>query len=155
MARIKLQVKGFDDMLAEIQRAGGNIDAAAINCMEKSVAILEDNLKKEAQASGAETTTVMHSVTVNGNRIAAETGWQLGNYDSANPSEGYRAMFVEFGTGKSSARSKGKDRQTAAGLNRGSTAPRPFMAKARKKSGKAIRDIQQETLQNIAKGLID
>lgn len=153
MARIKLQVKGFEDMLAAVQRAGGDIDKAAHTCMERSVRVLESNLIKEAQASGAETSEVFHQVTAKSNRISAETGWKLGSYDSNNPSEGYRAMFAEFGTGKYSARGKGKDRETAAGYNRGSTEPRPFMAKARKKSAKPIRELQQETLQNIVKEL--
>lgn len=153
MARIKLQVKGFEDMLAAVQRAGGDIDKAARDCMEKSVQILESNLIKEAQASGASTSEVFHDVTASGNRVTAETGWRLGDYDSNNPSEGYKAMFTEFGTGKHSARGKGNDRHTAAGYNRGSTAPRPFMDQARKKSAKPIRAIQQETLQNIVKEL--
>lgn len=153
MARIKLQLKGFEDMLEQIQRAGGDIDKAARDCMEKSVQILESNLKKEAQSSGADTTTVFREVTQNGNRISAETGWKLGDYNSSNPSEGYEAMFIEFGTGRYSKRGKGRDRQTAAGYNRGSTEPRPFIAKARKKSKKAIHAIQQETLQDITKEL--
>lgn len=155
MARIKLRINGFEDMLAAVQRAQGDADKAARVCMEKSVSILESNLIREAQASGADTTEVFHQVTAEGNRVSAETGWRLGGYDSNNPSEGYRAMFTEFGTGKHSARGKGKDRQTEAGHNRGSTAPRPFMEKARKKSAKPIRAIQQETLQNIVRELID
>ncbi len=150
---MRLQVKGFDEMLERVKRAGGNVDAAARQCMEQSVRVLESNLKKEAEASGAPTSTVSHSVTSNGNRISGETGWKLGEYDSSNPSEGYEAMFTEFGTGRYSARGKGKDRQTAAGHNRGSTEPRPFMAAARKKSAKPIRAIQEETLQNIVKEL--
>ena len=153
MAKMRMQVKGFDEMLAAVQRAGGDVDKAARLCMERSVQVLESNLKKEAEASGAATSAVTHSVKQSGNRISAETGWQLGNYDSDNPSEGYQAMFTEFGTGRHSARSKGKDRETAAGYNRGSTEPRPFMAKARKKSVKPIRAIQEETLQNITKEL--
>lgn len=153
MARMRLKVKGFDEMLERVQRAGGDVDRAARACVEKSVRVLESNLKKEAAESGAPTSTVGHSVTVSGNRISGETGWKLGNYDSSNPSEGYEAMFREFGTGKHSDRSKGRDRKTAAGYNRGSTEPRPFMAKARKKSVKPIRAIQEETLQNIVKEL--
>ena len=153
MARMRLQLKGFDEMLETIQKAGGDVDKAAKRCAERSVEVLESNLIKQAQESGAETSTVTHSVKVDGNRITAETGWKLGEYDSANPSEGYEAMFVEFGTGKHSARSKGKNRKKRAGYNRGSTQPRPFMAKARKKSAKAIRTIQQETLQDIVKEL--
>ncbi len=153
MAKMRLQVKGFDDLLERVKRAGGDIDSAARECMEKSVRVLESNLKREAEASGAPTSTVSHSVTSNGNRISGETGWKLGEYDSSNPSEGYEAMFREFGTGKHSARGKGKDRETAAGHNRGSTEPRPFMEQARKKSVKPIRALQEETLQNIIKEL--
>jgi len=153
MARVKLQVKGLEEMLDAVRRAGGDIDKAARQCMEQSVRVLESNLIKEAQASGASTSEVFHQVTASGNRISGETGWHLGSYDSNNPSEGYEAMFVEFGTGKHSARGKGKDRQTAAGYNRGSTEPRPFIDKARKKSAKQIRAIQQETLQSIVKEL--
>lgn len=152
-SRLTLALKGFDDVLEKIQAAGGDVDSAARSCMDQSIKVLESNLIKEAQASGAETTTVFHAVSVDGNRVSAETGWKLGEYNSANPSEGYEAMFVEFGTGKYSARGKGKDRQTAAGYNRGSTAPRPFISKARQKSAKQIRAIQQETLQNIVKEL--
>lgn len=153
MAKMRLKVNGFDEMLERVQRAGGNVDKAARECMEKSVRVLESNLKSEAEASGAPTSTVSHSVTSSGNIVSGETGWKLGEYDSNNPSEGYQAMFREFGTGKHSARSKGKDRETAAGQNRGSTEPRPFLAKARKKSVKPIRAIQEETLQNIVKEL--
>ena len=153
MARMRMKVSGFDEMLDAIRRAGGDVDKAVKVCMEESVQILEGNLIKAAEASGAETSTVSHKVTSEGNRVAAETGWELGAYDSANPSEGYRAMFVEFGTGKSSQRGKGKDRETQAGHNRGSTEPRPFMDKARKKSVKAIRAVQQEALQDIVKEL--
>ena len=152
-SRIKLTTKGFEEMLEAVEKAGGNVDKAARQCAEKSVVILESNLIREAQASGAETSTVSHSVTAKGNIITAETGWELGSYDSSNPSEGYKAMFVEFGTGRHSARGKGKDRETAAGHNRGSTAPRPFLAQARKKSAKQIHAIQRETLQNIVKEL--
>lgn len=153
MAKIKLQIGGFDKMLERIQKAGGDIDAAARQCMEESLQVLERNLKKEAEASGAGTSTITHTVTANGNRISGETGWKLGEYDSNNPSEGYDAMFREFGTGKHSKRSKGKDRQTAAGHNRGSTEPRPFMERARTESVKPVRAIQRKTLQKIVKEL--
>lgn len=153
MAKIKLQFGGFDRMLERVQKAGGDIDAAARQCMEESLQVLESNLKSEAAASGAGTSTIRHTVTVNGNRISGETGWELGTYDSSNPSEGYDAMFREFGTGKHSKRGRGKDRQTAAGHNRGSTEPRPFMEKARMESVKPVRAIQRKTLQKIVKEL--
>ena len=153
MAKIRLQLKGFDEMLEKLQKAGGDIDKAARVCMEKSVSVLEEYLIDEAAESGAETSEIFHQVTVNGNRVTGETGWKLGNYDSNNPSEGYRAMFTEFGTGRHSARGRGKDRETAAGHNRGSTEPRPFMAQARKRAVKPVRTIQRETLQNIIKEL--
>lgn len=153
MARIKLQLDGFEDMLARVQKANGDIDKAARDCMEKSAQILESNLRREAAAAGAETSEIVREVTSSKLKVKAEVGWKLGSYDSDNPSQGYRAMFVEFGTGKHSGRSAGKDRQTAAGANRGSTAPRPFMAAARKKSKKPIHAVQEETLHNIVKEL--
>ena len=153
MARMRLQVKGFEDMLARVQKANGDIDKAARECMEKSARILESNLRREAEASGAETSEIVRTVESSKLKIKAEVGWKLGEYDSNNPSQGYRAMFREFGTGKHSGRSAGKDRQTAAGYNRGSTEPRPFMATARKKSKKPIHAVQAETLHNIVKEL--
>ena len=153
MAKMRLKIGGFDKMLERVQKAGGNVDAVARECMEQSLQVLERNLKKEAEASGAQTSTVTHTVTANGNRISGETGWKLGAYDSSNPSEGYDAMFREFGTGKHSKRGKGKDRETAAGYNRGSTEPRPFMEKARAESVKPVRAIQRKTLQKIVKEL--
>lgn len=150
---MRLQVKGFEDMLARVQKANGDIDKAARECMEKSARILESNLRREAEASGAETSEIVRTVTSSKLKVNAEVGWKLGSYDSNNPSQGYKAMFVEFGTGKHSGRSAGKDRQTKAGANRGSTEPHPFMHNARKKSKKPIHAVQAETLHNIVKEL--
>lgn len=151
MSKITLNIDGFDELLAAVKRAQGNVEKAAEECARRSARVLESNLKREAEASGADTSEVRTEIKHDALKLRANVGWKLGSYDSKNPSQGYRAMFVEYGTGKFSDRGKGKDRQTAAGYNRGSTLPHPFMNNARKKSEKPIHAIQEEMLQNIAK----
>lgn len=151
MAKITLNVDGFDELLAAVKRAQGNVEKAADECVKRSARVLEGNLKSEAEASGADASEVKTDIKHDALKLRAEVGWKLGTYDSDNPSQGYRAMFVEYGTGKFSDRGKGKDRETKAGANRGSTLPHPFMNNARKKSEKPIHAIQEDMLKNIAK----
>ena len=151
MAKITLNLDGFDDLLAAVKRAQGSVEKAARECAERSARVLESNLKSEAEASGSDASEVKADIKQDALKFRVEVGWKLGDYNAENPSQGYRAMFVEYGTGKFSERGKGKDRETAAGANRGSTLPSPFMNDARKKSEKSIHAIQEDMLKNIAK----
>ena len=48
---IRLKLNGFEDLLEQIEKAGGTIDGAAKQCLQKSANIMHDELKKQMQAA--------------------------------------------------------------------------------------------------------
>ena len=158
MARIKLQPKGFDDLLEQIQKAGGDVNQAAEKCIRESAQIMHDELKAEAQSSGMDGGLVARmpqpEITVNGNRYTAKVGYKMDNYDPSNPSDGYKAAFWNFGTPN---RQTSDDKQrvringswVTLGRSRGAIAEHGYIAKAKAAAAPKIKKAQKATLKEI------
>lgn len=158
MARIKLQLNGFDDLLEQIQKAGGDVNQAAEQCIRESANIMHDELKAAAQSSGMDGGLVARmpqpEITVSGNRYTAKVGYKMGNYDPDNPSDGFKAAFWNFGTpnrqtsdDKQHVRINGK--WVTLGRSRGAIAEHGYIAKAKKAAAPKIKKAQKATLQEI------
>lgn len=134
-----LQLKGFDDLLEQIQKAGGSIDQAAGSCLRQSAQIMQQELQAQMQATGVDSGLINSmpppQITVKGNRYSAAVGYKKGAFDPQNPSDGYKAVFLNYGT----------PRRT----KHGKVAPRGFIQAAKKKARPQIKKAQQETLQKI------
>ena len=134
-----LQLKGFDDLLEKIQKAGGSIDRAADSCLRQSAQIMQSELKAQMQASGVDSALINAmpppQITVEGNRFEAAVGYNKGNYDPRNPSDGYKVIFLNYGT----------PRRTM----HGKVAARGFIAAAKKKARPQIKKAQRATLEKI------
>ena len=134
-----LQLKGFDDLLEQIQKAGGSIDAAASSCLRQSAQIMHAELKTQMQAAGVDSGLINAmpppQITVDGNRYSAAVGYKKGNFDPRNPSDGYKVVFLNYGT----------PRRTM----HGKVAARGFIKKAKKKARPQIKKAQRETLEKI------
>ena len=99
---ISLKLKGFDKLLEEIQRANGDIKAATEQAMNKSVAVVEKELHQHCDAAGVPS-SISSAIRADraqwrGNVCEAEVGWKLGAYDPKNPSQGHKAIFLNYGT---------------------------------------------------------
>ncbi len=134
-----LQLKGFDDLLEQIQKAGGSIDAAADSCLRQSANIMQTELQAQMQAAGVDSDLIdsmpQPQITVNGNRYSAAVGYKKGDYDPSNPSDGYKVVFLNYGTPRRTMHGKVK--------------ARGFIEKAKKKARPRIKAAQQETLEEI------
>lgn len=134
-----LQLKGFDDILEQIQKAGGSIDAAADSCLRQSAQIMQQELQQQMQAAGVDSGLVGSmpppQITVKGNRYSAAVGYKKGDYDPRNPSDGYKVVFLNYGT----------PRRTM----HGKVEARGFIEKAKNKARPKIKRAQQETLDII------
>lgn len=139
---IKLQLGGFDDLLKKIEQAGGSIDSAAETCLKNSASIMEDELKAQMNKADVDSGLInrMPAPTIekDGNRITARVGYKKGAYNPQNPSDGYEAVFINYGTPKR------KKSQIKA---------RGFIAKAKKKARPQIKKQQEKTLNDILRGL--
>lgn len=134
-----LQLNGFEDLLEQIQKAGGSIDRAADSCLRQSAQIMQNELKAQMQAAGVDSNLISAmpppQIKVKGNRYRAEVGYKKGAFDPRNPSDGYKVVFLNYGT----------PRRTM----RGKVEARGFIDKAKKKARPQIKKAQQETLEKI------
>lgn len=140
---IKLKLEGFDDLLSQIEKAGGTIDGAAKQCLQKSADIMHDELKKQMTAANVDSDLINRmpppEIESEGNRQTARVGYKKGNYDPNNPSDGYKVVFANYGTPR---RSK-----------HGQQPAKRFIEKAKKKANSKIKKEQKETLDKILGGL--
>ena len=134
-----LQLKGFDDLLEQIQKAGGSIDQAADSCLRQSAQIMQSELETQMQAAGVDGDLINAmpppQITVKDNRYSAAVGYKKGDYDPSNPSDGYKVVFLNYGT----------PRRT----KHGKVEARGFIQAAKKKARPKIKKAQKETLENI------
>lgn len=140
---IKLQLDGFDELLKKIEKAGGSIDAAAETCLKKSANIMEAELKTQMSKADVDAALInrMPAPTIekDGNRMTARVGYKKGAYNPNNISDGYKVVFLNYGTPKRKKHGKIK--------------ARGFIAKAKKKAKPQIKRQQETTLDEILRGL--
>mgnify|MGYP002513164521 CR=1 FL=1 len=144
---ISLSLKGFDKLLSQLEEAGKDVDAEAARIIKEDAEIVDTELKSACKSSNVPediineiTKTVQGSLNV----YSAEVGWKLGNYNPKNPSAGYKAIFLNYGTVR---------RHTAKGYDRGeipkkSTAQQ-FIAQAKKKAKTKISKKHKEMLKKM------
>ena len=158
MARIKLQLKGFDEMLENIQKAGGDVNVAAESCIRESAQIMHADLITEMQSSGVDGGLVSRmpqpEVKIEGNTFTAKVGYKMGAYDPDNPADGFKIAFLNYGT----ANRKTKDDKqrvniggawVTTGTNRGAIPEHGFIARAKDTARPKIKKAQRQTLQSI------
>ena len=142
-AGISLNLNGFDDLFEKIKKAGGTVDKAAKTCMEKSADTMQAELKEQMQSVNVSARLINAmpppKISVDGNRYKAEVGYEKGDYDPRNPSDGYKVVFLNYGTPKRTKHGKVK--------------ARGFIHAAREKARPKIKKQQGETLNDILKEL--
>ena len=140
---IKLKLDGFDDLLSQIEKAGGTIDNAAKKCLQKSADIMHDELKRQMQAANVDSGLINRmpspEIETDGNRHTARVGYKKGDYDENNPYDGYKVVFANYGTPRRSKHGKQPEKR--------------FIEKAKKKASASIKRAQKETLDEILGGL--
>lgn len=161
MGGIKLNLKGFEKMLEEIQDAGGNVEKAAEETLTECAKVVETELRSACDAAGVPS-SVSSEIQVtkgkSGNRFSAKVGWKMGSYDPKNPSAGYKAVFRNYGTVRRQVKDTGEHATVGGnwktlGTDRGSVAGTGFIAAAKKSSAPKVRKIQKQKLDEILKGL--
>lgn len=111
---IKIKLEGFDDMLNDIEAAGGSIDKACISALSQSAQTMQSALKGAMNSSDLASDLANRmppfQIEPSGNRFTAKVGFMETPYNPRNPSDYHKAVFANYGTpyrkrhGKESAR---------------------------------------------------
>jgi hypothetical protein len=100
---------------------------------------MQAELKAQMQAAGVDSDLINAmpppQITVKDNNYRAEVGYKKGNYDPNDPSDGYKVVFLNYGTPRRTMHGKVK--------------ARGFIQKAKKKARPQIKRAQQATLEKI------
>lgn len=146
---ISVQMYGFDELLKDIEAAGGSINGAVDSCMKQSAQIQQKELKAQMQKAVEKTKKTYHNgktpykstmpqlikrmpppeIKWEGNTCIARVGYHKGKYDPNNLSDGYKTVFANYGTPRIS--------------------PREFIKKAQNQAKPQIKKAQEETLKMI------
>lgn len=150
-SRLNLNLSGFEKMIANLDLASRDIDRAANSAIKESAKVVETELKSEAASKGVPSDIIQEiktSTKHESDNYSAKVGWELESYDPRNPSAGYKAIFLNFGTVR---------RQTKAGKNRGEipkrTQEQQFIYSAKKKARTKVRKVQKGVLEQIMRDL--
>lgn len=139
---IKLNFDGFDELIKEIEAAGGTAERAANSALSKSAVIMENELRSELNAateSGLAQRMPRFTIKNENGSFRAEVGFQATPYSPGDPSDYHKAVFLNYGT---------PDRQ-----KHGKEAARGFITKAKRRARPKIKKAQQEALETILKRL--
>ena len=136
---IKLKLSGFDELLEQIEQAGGTIDRAAESCLKQSAQIMQSELKNQMKESGVDNDLIARmppsEIKKDGNTMIARVGYKKGAYNPDDLSDGYKVVFLNYGTPK---RSK-----------HGKVEAKGFIDRAQKKARTKIKKAQKQALEKI------
>lgn len=139
---ISVSLDGFEELLRQIEKAEGSIDRAARKAVNAGADAAEQELRAEAAASGVPasvTRDITKRVEQTGNSYNVKVGWELGQYNPSNLSQGYKALFLNYGTPHRTKHGKIK--------------AKGFIKRAKNKSRKKVKAAQQAALEEILGGL--
>lgn len=134
---IQLNIEGFDELLKKIEQAGGSINGAVDKCMKQSAQFQKKELKTQMQKKKITTSLINRmpdpEIEWNGNTCTARVGYKKGAYNPKDLSDGYEAIFINYGTPRIS--------------------PRNFIQAAKNKARPQIKKLQEQTLNEILEDL--
>ena len=140
---IKLKLNGFEELLKDIEKAGGSINQAAESAMKQSAQIMQTELKDQMRIANVDPQLIARmppfEIEKSANRVTALVGYKKGAYDPQNPSDGYLAVFLNYGTPN---RTK-----------HGKIVARGFIQKAKNRAKPKIKKEQRKVLDKILERL--
>lgn len=101
---IKLEFKGFDDMIEKIRKAERDVKPIVNDCMKNAAEIQWVELGQAMLDTGVDSGLVDRmpepKVEWQGDRCKVFVGYPVGTYDPNNLSDAYKVIFHNYGTPK-------------------------------------------------------
>lgn len=145
---IRLKLEGFDELLKEIEAAGQSMKSAVESTMKESAQTMQEQLKSEMRKANVPNDLVermpLPSVTASDTNVYAEVGYHKGPYNPNDLSDGYKVVFLNYGT---------PNRKKHGKIQKGGKIKLGFIKRAKSKARPILRKQQEETLKKILSGL--
>lgn len=136
---IKIKLDGFEEMLKDIEAAGGEMAKATESAVRQSAQIMQTEIKSQMSAVGADSGLINRmppfEVEKTGNAVYAKVGYKSTAYDEKNPSDYFKAIFLNYGT----------PHRKKHGIEKA----RGFIQKAKKTAKPKMKKAQKEALEKI------
>lgn len=140
---IKMKLDGFDELLKQIEKAGGSAQSASTKAMQNSAQIMDAEMRAQMSKSNVPANLIAEmpppSIENEFGKITARVGYRKGAYDPHNLSTGYKVLFLNYGTPNRT--------------QHGKVEARGFIQKAKRRAKPKIKKVQESTLKDILKGL--
>lgn len=135
---IQLNLEGFDELLEKIEKLGGSIQSAVDTCMRQSAQIQQKELKAQMQKSKVDGKLINRmpppQISWDYGQCTARVGYKKGKYNPDDLSDGYKVVFLNYGTPR-----REPSQMRALG----------FLKRAKNKARPQIKKLQEETLNKI------
>jgi HK97 gp10 family phage protein len=132
---IKLEFKGFDEMIEKIRKAELDVKPIVDDCMQNAAKIQQKELERAMTETGVDKGLIERmpkpKVDWQGDKCRAIVGYPVDNYNPNNLSDAFKVIFRNYGTPKY----EGKH----------------FIATAKKAAAPQIRKETKKTLKQIIK----
>lgn len=130
---ISITLNGFDELLKNIEDAGGSIQKAVDSGIRKGAQVQDTELRAQMRKSNVESGLINRmpppEIEWKGDTCTAHIGYKMGDYNPKDASDGYKAAFINYGTPRIS--------------------PREYIAAAKRKAKPQIKKSQEEVLNKV------
>lgn len=107
---LKLKLDGFEQEINKLVKAGKDADKFCKQAIEIEAQIMESELKSQMTSAGVPSDLVnsmpKYTTSSNGNVYSARVGYNKGTYNPDNLSDGYKVVFLNYGTPRRSKHGK-------------------------------------------------
>lgn len=136
---ISIKVEGFEELLNAIKDAGGSIDKSVDSAVKASAQIVQSEIKTQMEQSNVSNRLINAmpppEIFQDGNAVVAKVGYEKGTYNPAKLSDGYKVVFLNYGTPH---RTK-----------HGRIVARGFIQRAKKSATPKVKKVQKEVFDKI------
>lgn len=143
-----IKLEGFDDLVKQIQEAGGKVDKLVYDCVDKAADVMDKQLKEEMlrprvikiyegmekhDFNGLVERMPKPEIYKTNYSVGGRVGYIPTQYHPKNVDDYYKVIFINYGTPR--------------------IKPTEFIKKAKSKGSRKVKKLQEQTFNEILEGL--